>query len=555
VPRDQLLRLVPEDVGFCFVLQDLRSYSQKLLASPFAQHFESSSLGRALRAAPELRHVGKADSQLRAFLHVSMAQLCNDIFGDAVVLAYRPGPPDKPEQEQGIMLVHAHDRRLLTQLMDRLNEVQKQSHELKELQTRQLGDAVYHVRVETRGNTYYFLHGSVLAISRQESILRQALERSLNTSEAEPVLLQRLRQCGVANDVAAWWINPRAFDAHIESGAKQASPEQRCFFQAAQVYWHALDGIGVSIAVGERDLELKLALVAQPERLPANLRAAFAGQPKPSDLWQCFPKDALLAMAGRFDAEATMQQLGSFLPPEARAHVHQVLTRSIGAAMGMDIEKDVLPYIGPDWGFCVLAPAPNTPSALPRALTALRVRPNGKTPALEQSLLNGMNALAGLAIFSYNSNHDDAIVLRTVVHDKVELKYLSGGGLPTGVEPAYAFKDGYLLAASSPGLIDQFHAPTTAGSADSSDAPLLRLSLHALGHYLHSHSGVFTARMAEQDHISPAEATKRLGYLVDVCKLFDRLEILERGTPRSLTTVLQLRSHWPLTAGNPSAKP
>src|SRR5207247_3290697 len=41
-PRDELLRFVPADVGFCLVLQDLRGPAADLLASPFVRQLRQS---------------------------------------------------------------------------------------------------------------------------------------------------------------------------------------------------------------------------------------------------------------------------------------------------------------------------------------------------------------------------------------------------------------------------------------------------------------------------------------------------------------------------------
>src|SRR5579884_1542567 len=152
-PRDELLRLVPDDVGFCVVLQNLRTQSKALLASPFVAQFRASPLGQALQHAPEAAKLIQADVQLKKYLHVSWAQLRDDIFGEAVVLAYRPGPPDKPDQEQGIILIRAHDPQLLAALVDRINEVQRQSHDLQALEERRFEDAIYYCRVERRGKS------------------------------------------------------------------------------------------------------------------------------------------------------------------------------------------------------------------------------------------------------------------------------------------------------------------------------------------------------------------------------------------------------------------
>src|SRR6202042_646360 len=52
-PRDELLRFVPDDVGFCFVMQDLRVHATELADSPFVEQLRLSPVGAALRAANE----------------------------------------------------------------------------------------------------------------------------------------------------------------------------------------------------------------------------------------------------------------------------------------------------------------------------------------------------------------------------------------------------------------------------------------------------------------------------------------------------------------------
>ena len=104
-PRDELLRFVPEDVGFCFVLQDLRAHAADLADSPFVEQVRQSPIGAALRGSQELKRLDQADKTLRQQLGVGWDQLRDDVFGDAIVFAYRPGPPGKPDQEQGLVLV------------------------------------------------------------------------------------------------------------------------------------------------------------------------------------------------------------------------------------------------------------------------------------------------------------------------------------------------------------------------------------------------------------------------------------------------------------------
>src|SRR4051794_17161147 len=69
-PRDELLRFVPDNVGFCLVVQDLRGHAAALTASPFAEQLRQSPLGAALRNAAEVHQLNRVDQFLRKQLGV-----------------------------------------------------------------------------------------------------------------------------------------------------------------------------------------------------------------------------------------------------------------------------------------------------------------------------------------------------------------------------------------------------------------------------------------------------------------------------------------------------
>jgi len=64
-PRDELLRLVPDDVAFCLVVQDLRQHSQALAASPFAEAFRKSPFAAGFKDSPEFKKLAQLDAELR----------------------------------------------------------------------------------------------------------------------------------------------------------------------------------------------------------------------------------------------------------------------------------------------------------------------------------------------------------------------------------------------------------------------------------------------------------------------------------------------------------
>src|SRR5262249_23716197 len=63
-PREQLLRLAPEDVGFCLVLQDLRDPVGQLASSPFLEALQQSPLGETVLFPAQVRRLIDAGKQL-----------------------------------------------------------------------------------------------------------------------------------------------------------------------------------------------------------------------------------------------------------------------------------------------------------------------------------------------------------------------------------------------------------------------------------------------------------------------------------------------------------
>jgi hypothetical protein len=190
-PRDELLRFVPDEVGFCFVLQDLRIHAAELAESPFVEQLRRSPLGVALQASNELKQLDKVNNDLRRTLGVGFDQLRDDLLGDAVVFAYQPGPPAKPEQEQGLVLVRARTAEVLASLVEKINTAQKRDGTLTALETCEYGGATYFRRVEPKQTNYYYVRGPVLLITGQEEMLRRAIDVDRKTADAEPALARR----------------------------------------------------------------------------------------------------------------------------------------------------------------------------------------------------------------------------------------------------------------------------------------------------------------------------------------------------------------------------
>ena len=539
-PRDELLRLVPDDVAFCLVVQDLRGHAEALTASPFAEALRKSPLGTALKGSPEWLKVTVVDTELRKQLGLGAAEIADKLLGDAFALAYRPNPPGKTGEDQGLFLLRARDAEVLANFVERLTRAQKESGDLKELEERQHAGATYFRRVERKGENFYYVNGPVLAFSSQEALLRQAVERDRKGSADEPAVARQLRQLGAERALAAVWINPRAFDAEMRRNLEKAEGADRAVQEALLRYWEALDGAAVALAL-EKDARLTLALRARTAGLPAAARRLFAEAARPSGVWERFPGDALLTLAGRLDPAALLEMLGDFQTKEARAALGEALERGLGAPLGKDFVREVLPAIGPDFGLCLLAPPASEKGPLPQGLLAVRVRPD---KGADDSVLSLVDFYARLAVVM-SRGQGKALSLKSARQDKVEVKYLDGEGIfPPGVRPAYALVDGYLVFASSPEALRRF-GPARAAKA-AGEVPLLRLSAQGLSRYLAERRETLLPVVAEKNGLSNDEANRRLDGLLAGLRLLDRVEIVQSSEAGKLSLTLRVQMAQPL---------
>ena len=550
-PREQLLRYVPEKVGFCLVLNDLRSQSDALFESPFVQQFLQSPLGKALALSDEIKQLSNTEADIKSQLGVDWKQLREEIFGEAVVLAYRPGPPGKPEQEQGLILVQARNAKLLAKLIDQLNAGQKASGDLKTLESKQFEGATYFQRTEKKDTNFYYLDGSTLMFSGQESMLKEALAQHSALKESEAPVTRRFRELGADKALLSLWINPRAFDAQLEASSqdKTKTAAEIAFAGALIQYWKALDSVVVSVAL-DKELKARIGFQTRVADLPVPARQFLKQAAQPSEVWSAIPDDALFAVGGRVDVAALFEMLGEFMPEANRQSARDDLNRSVAAALGKeDFFKEVLPHIGPDFGFYLSAPSTADKGWFPQAVLAVRVGDAGEKPPFREALLSALDGYARLATVGYNKLHPkEKMSLKTVVQGNREVKYLvNENGFPAGFRPAAGLHEGYLVFASSPEVLGRFADTFKPGVAKfAEEVPLARASLKDLRRWLKERQAVLTPIMAEQNKLTKDEAQQRMTALLSGLEFVDRLEISQRATPGQVVFTLTVQTAQPL---------
>ncbi len=551
-PREELLRLVPDSVGFCVVIQDLRGHADALRDSPFLQQLSQSPVGVKIRAGDDVKKLDRIESKMREKLGFDWKRLREDILGDALVLAYRPGPPGKPEQEQGVLLLRARNEKVLVDLIESINKVQRDEGELKAVEECRYKDIVYYRRLERvkcaeggKPSTFYYLHGPILAVSPQEDMIRQIIDLDhLRVADAVPESARRLRELDAERALLAVWINPRAFDAELDSKIAAAPAERLIAVKQFALYWKALESVVVSLSPAEREIRMTLGVRARVETLPPAARRLFETATIPSETWRRFPDSALLAAGGRVDGTALLEAIGGFLTPQQRDRLHAAMNRQFQTLLGEEnFVGEVMPALGPDWGLCVRAPAASDKNWLPRSLFALRVDGKRSKRPIEPKLLGLLDFAARLLIFLHNGQKTERpLSLKTGEVDGREVRYMTGN-LLSGFQPSYGLLDGYLVVSSSLDEIQSFaHPAPSIAPVSNGSAPLLRVSFKDWRGYVKQRREPIVQFLAEHCSSSREVVAQGVNGFLAGLQFIDRLELRRHGAPGQMVLTLSLQS-------------
>ncbi len=559
-PREELLRLVPDSVGFCLVVQDLRNHTADLQNSPFFEQLRQCSFAIKIRNSDKWKKLEQLDSEMKEKLGFDSKRLRDDIFGDAVVLAYRPGSPRQPQQDQGVMLLRARNEKVLADLIEQINKVQKEEGDLKELSERRHDGVVYYRRLEYDKQTecekliFYYVHGPILAVSEQEDMLREVIRRDARAAGEDGEAARRLRELDAERALLAVWLNPRAFDAEVEAKVANAPAERSATVKHFALYWKALESVVFSLSPRERDIHLSLGVRARIAELPPAARRLFREAAMVSDVWRRLPQSALLAVGCRLDDAALLDVLGGFLTPQGRKFLHATLNRPFASLLSEDdFTANLLPALGPDWGLCVSAPSTGAAGAqavrknleIPHLLFAIRVDPKRTKKTAESTLLSALDFAARFVVFIHNNDHPDSpLALKTGAVHRQEVHYLTGEhGLPPGVQPAYGVIDGYLVLASSLDSIKRFaeSSPEPAPSAEA-PVPLLRISFKDWRSYLTAYREPIVQFLAEHDKLGRDAAGRQVDGLLAALQFVERAELSQRSTPGQVIFTLSVQT-------------
>ena len=557
-PREELLRLTPPDCNLVVVVQQLRDHWQALANSKWIAQVAQSPLGKSILDSPEMDQLAKLQEQFLKGLRLTPAQLRDELFGDALVLAFRAGPANQPQMDEGLILTWARDPDLATATLDRLNRLQRLSGELRDTHPVEYSQRTYTRRLrKDGGEEFVYQHGSVVVLASTEAAIRDLIDRQQQApalAESLPPLEIHLRKLGVQTRAALLWFNPRRFDSELKQTVAQAHGAEAAFLQQFSRYWQACDGLALSLDRSEQ-FDLALSVSVRTADLPASARRWLASASGSSSLWPAVPREALLAFCGRCDLAALAEMVGEFLTPADRDNARQNLRQWFSGAIDPEQQDALLAWLGPDFGLW-LAPPPGQGVGWPRGLFAMRLRHTPTGESLEAPLMETLNYFATLGVAAYNANRPDQIRLRWLKQDNQSLRTIVGEkGLFAVYQPTFGTKDGYWVLGTTPQEVRAFIAPPTnaappAPPADATpDRPVLlaRVSLKHLASYLKHNQPMFAPLVADpQPEQGNAAGRTRLESIIATLELFDSIELLHRCGSNRAELILRVRPALPL---------
>jgi hypothetical protein len=535
-PRDDLLRLVPDDYAFCVVVQELREHGKS--DGTFLKGITDHPLFRGIQNTPEVQKVQQVFESLMKELMVTPEQVRDDLLGDALVFAYRKGPPGQEGKEDGLILLHARDEKLLARVVERINELQTKAGELKGVEAVGSGSGAYARRVkavEMEPADFYAVRGHRLAFSGNEALLKSVLPNLAGTAGGEPPIAQRMKRLGVNEAPISVLINPRSFDAEVVGSAQSGKGSEQAFLKEFASYWKAVDGLALFLNF-RPTIEIGVAANVRKAELPRAAARFLTEAGKRSPLWDRIPDDALFAAAGRIHAESFAAMLGTFLTDPDRKKVLETIADATRPFLESEEFGPLLRGVGPDVGFWVTAPNSSTKSWCPQATLAVKVGDGPDGQQAEQAALKGLDFLARFACLQHKG-----LRVRSEKQGPIEVRYLTHPtAFPPAFRPAFAAKGGYIVVTDSPETLNRFEPP--AGPAtDEAEVPILRLSATAWRKYLKEHQKPLVEYLSGLKGSEPKELAGQLDTLLPMLEGLDRLEVVQRTGRDRVMLVMRLR--------------
>jgi hypothetical protein len=463
-PADELFKLVPREAGATLAIEDLRRHAQEVLASPLTEGFRRLPPVRAWLDSERHRQFAQAKHDIETALHAKVGEIRDGLLGDAVVLVLQPSAGGDPGQARGLLLTRVSDPGLLARLIELGNESERKAGALREVVPISRGNDRYYARRFKTGTKpdewYATLAGGIFAWSNSESLIQGALDRNQGRQAGldSDAHFKAVRSALPESALASLYLHPRFLEQLIPSESQASSDRADRGTRALRHYLKALNFAG--LALEWRDgLVLHSHEAVDASKLPEALGRWAARATV--DVEPARPMLARLAAFAKLDLEPTdlWDWLISLPNQGSPPRMENLLTAAKGVLLGRDLEKEVLPQLGP--GIWLGLRLPETKGTPPAVVIATPIRDATSGGSTASALDNGLRTLLAAMALDEKRATPQARV------ETLDLRGIAVTALSVQTPFAYAVAQGRLVLANNSEAVADSLAPIEAGRHES----------------------------------------------------------------------------------------
>jgi hypothetical protein len=389
-PADAMLRLVPPDAAVVLTVEGIRDRLHAFTSSRLFAGLKQLPAVRAWIESNNAQQLRNSRDQIEAALGIKLSEICDDLIGDAVVLALRlpPEGPTDPSQARGLLLFQARNTALLKRLIQTVNDKQQESGELAQLTARQHGGTTYHMRefpaAAARPSEWYVAYpDGTFAFSNSESLIQSVIDRKrrelsrtaadasragdnpgtqLDRGLADLARFQSVRRRQSAKAVARLFVEPRQIERLIAAKTRPSKASDARIMAMLERYLAAVEYAGATLEWNDTGIVLETVETLDRSKLEPWLMR-WAGNNLPSDASLArVPATAIALASGHLDAPALYEALRQIVPDQDQPKLTNMEKVLGGLMLGQDLRTRILPQLGPG----VVAYVESVPDALDR---------------------------------------------------------------------------------------------------------------------------------------------------------------------------------------------
>lgn len=526
-----ILRLVPDDYTFCIFSNDSKRLFQQE-PTRLTRAFWNSALVQEALKTPEFARLQQAKDHLTKELGVTDTELIQATLGGTAALAYRKPTATDTAKEAGVLILRSPEPKALKKLVDRINELQTQSGELKTLeQVTKPNSYVKRVKTDQAASAeYYSLVEGLLIFSPNEIILNEILNNLKKTTSS----VAERQQATLADPDAplTLLINPRSFDGDVDELETLAKPSEKPVIKLFRQTWKGMDHVAISLTMKPVPT-LALSLGADPAKLPSSILGLIEGYGRPLRLWANLPTESLISIVLPFQPTSFDRVFREIAPSEEYAKLRQSIISAV-QPLGEEVAWDeLLKQVGPEIAFWMLPP---DAASERNFAAAVSLNPNQLAQA-KKTAIDGIEFGVRLLVVQ-DSNYK----VTTIKEDNYTIKKLSHPNFPKGLEPCYAIRDSVLVLASNPATLRTYSSDLPAKKATSTT--LIKMSGSTWKTFV-SERPEFLARVISGNNPPDDMALKIVKNMATLFAEIDRLELNVFTSPKQATLQLQLMERRP----------